>query len=130
MSNRQYRLIFGAILLIALYFEHVFLVYFLIGLAIFEAFTNLRLPKVISHLRYNNESTPQEGDIGLNFKVRTTFEAERGWRIIVAAMLILSLIIYPETLWFIPWFMGLATLGAGISGVCPMYLAIKWIGLK
>lgn len=130
MSNRQYRLMFGSFLLIALYFEQIIIIYVLIGMAVFEAATNLRLPIIVSRALHNHEGDPKEGGIGINFKVRTNFEAERGWRLTVAFMLSLSLFVLPDLLWFIPWFMGLAILGAGISGVCPMYLVMKWIGLK
>ena len=130
MSNRLYRLIYGALLLLGLYFDQVLLINILIGLAVFEAVTNLRIPKLVSQLRYGNEGDLQEGTIGIDFKIRTNFEAERGWRISVAAMLILSVFVLPTTLWFFPWFMGFAILGAGISGVCPMFLLMKWIGLK
>ena len=130
MSNRQYRLFFGALLLLALYFEYSIIIYFLIGFAIIEALTNLRLPKIISLYRHNNSGDPLEGSIGINFKVRSKFEAERAWRLLVATILSISVFSFPETLWFFPWFMGLAILGAGISGVCPMFLALKWLGLK
>jgi len=130
MSNRQYRLFFGALLLVALYFELATLIYFLIGLSIIEAITNLRIPRLITHYRYNNSGNPLEGSIGINFKIRSNFEAERAWRITVATILSLSIFVFPEPLWFMPWFMGLAILGAGISGVCPMFLALKWLGLK
>jgi hypothetical protein len=130
MSNRLYRLIYGALLLVGLYFDQALIINILIGLAVFEALTNLRIPKLVSQLRYGNEGDLQEGTIGIDFKIRTNFEAERGWRISVAAMLILSIFIFPTTLWFFPWFMGFAILGAGISGVCPMFLLMKWIGLK
>lgn len=130
MSNRQYRLFFGALLLFALYFEQVIIIYILIGFATFEAITNLRLPKIVSRLRYQNVGDPLEGSIGINFKIRSEFEAERGWRLSVVTMLCLSIFALPEILWFIPWFMGLAILGAGISGVCPMFLVMKWVGLK
>ena len=130
MSNRLYRLIYGALLLIGLYFDQTILIYVLIGLATFEAITNVRIPKLISKIRLGNEGDPQEGTIGIDFTVRTNFEAERGWRITVAAMLALSIFAFPNTLWFFPWFMGFAIFGAGISGVCPMFLLMKWIGLK
>lgn len=35
-----------------------------------------------------------------------------------------------EALWFFPWFISFAVLGAGASGVCPVYLAIRWLGFK
>ena len=39
MTNRQYRLLFGALLISALYFEQIIIIYVLIGLAVFEAIT-------------------------------------------------------------------------------------------
>lgn len=130
MSNRLYRLLYGAALLVALYFDLTVIIYLLIGLAIIEAVTNLRIPKVVSRLRYGNNGDPMEGTLGIDFTIRTSFEAERGWRLTVAAMLALSVFVFPDTLWFIPWFMGFAVFGAGISGVCPMFLFLKWLGLK
>lgn len=130
MSNRFYRLLFGALLLIALYFDLQRLIYVLVGMAVLEALTNLRIPLLVSRLRGVESTSLTEGSLGITFRTRSNFEAERGWRLLVAAMLIVSLFIFPETLWFFPWFMGFAILGAGISGVCPMFLALKWAGLK
>lgn len=130
MSNRLYRLLYGALLLTGLYFDQSMIIYVLIGLAIFEAITNLRIPKLVSQFRYGNDGDPLEGSIGIDFNIRTNFEAERGWRITVATMLLLSILIFPDVLWFVPWFMGFAILGAGVSGVCPMFLVMKWIGLR
>jgi len=130
LSNRLYRMIFGVILLLALYFDSLQVVYVLVGLAAFEAITNLRIPLLVSRLRYHNDGNLDEGSLGIQFHVRTSFEAERGFRLSVAAMIAISIFAYPEALWFIPWFMGFAILGAGVSGVCPMFLALKWAGLK
>lgn len=123
-------MIFGATLLVALYFDVNQAVYALVALAAFEAITNLRIPLLVSRLRYHNDGDPDEGSLGIRFRRRTSFEAERGFRLSVAAMLAISLFAYPDILWFIPWFMGFAILGAGVSGVCPMFLAMKWAGLK
>jgi len=130
MSNRIYRLIFGAILLVCLYFDLQAGVYVLISLSIFEAVTNLRIPGILSRIRYGNSGDPAEGSLGIPFRVRTSFEAERGWRLAVAAMLAVSVFAFPEALWFFPWFMGFAILGAGVSGVCPVFLGLKWAGLR
>ena len=130
MSNRQYRLIYGAALLFALYMELLPLVYILIALSIFEVITDLRLPKIISQYRYGHPGDLQEGTIGINFTCRTNVEAERIWRLFVVSLLAISILIFPDTLWFIPWFLGFAILGAGVSGVCPVYLVMKWLGLK
>jgi len=123
-------MVFGATLLVALYFDTNQAVYVLIGLAAFEAITNLRIPLLVSRLRYGNDGDPDEGSLGIQFHPRTSFEAERAFRLSVATMLSVSLFVYPDTLWFFPWFMGFAILGAGISGVCPMFVAMKWAGLK
>lgn len=130
MSNRLYRLLFGVLLLIALYFDAYPLIYVLVGIAVFEAITNLRVPLLVSRLRGIDAHDTTEGSLGISFHTRTNFEAERGWRLLVAAMLVLSVFIFPEPLWLFAWFMGFAILGAGISGVCPMFLALKWAGLK
>lgn len=130
MSNRIYRLLFGATLLVALYFDLAAVLFGLILVALTEALTNLRIPRVLSRIRYGEEGDPAEGCLGINFTQRTTFEAERAWRLTVAAMLSISIFLFPEALWFFPWFMGFAILGAGVSGVCPMFLGLKWAGLK
>jgi len=123
-------MIFGAILLLALYFDANQVVYVLVGLAAFEAITNLRIPLLVSQLRYGNDGDPEEGSLGIRFNTRTSFQAERGFRLSVAAILAISLFAFPDELWFFPWFMGFAILGAGVSGVCPMFLGLKWAGLK
>lgn len=130
MTNRFYRLLFGITLLVSLYFDLQYVIYALVALATFEAATNLRIPRVVSTLRTGAEGDPCEGSLGIAFRARTGFEAERGWRLTVAALLCISLFAYPKTLWFFPWFMGFAIMGAGISGVCPVFLALKWAGLK
>ncbi len=130
MSNRLYRLLFGLLLLIALYFDLYPMIYALVGMAVFEGITNIRIPLLISRLRGTDAPNPNEGSLGIAFHTRTRFEAERGWRLLVAFMLVISVFVFPDALWFVPWFMGFAILGAGVSGVCPMFLALKWSGLR
>jgi len=130
VSNRIYRMILGVTLLLALYFDANLVVYALVGLTAFEAATNLRIPLVVSRLRYHSDGIPDEGSLGIQFHSRTSFEAERGWRLSVALILAISIFAYPDALWFLPWFMGFTILGSGVSGVCPMLLALKWAGLK
>lgn len=130
MSNRIYRFFFGLLLLLSLYFEMDYLVYAILIITLLEALTNWRIPILISRLRYHNDGDANEGSLGINFKKRIPFDAERAWRITVTLMIAVSYILFPETLWFIPWFIGFAVLGAGVSGVCPVYLGIKWIGFR
>jgi len=129
MTNRTYRLLFGLSLLLSLYFELQTVLYALIGLALFEAVTNLRTPSVLCRLRHH-ECDAQEGSLGIAFRIRTDFEAERVWRLVVATFLSISLFVFPKSLWFLPWFMGFAITGAGISGVCPVFLALRWVGFR
>ena len=130
MSNRIYRLLFGIALLLSLYFDQHMAINVLIALALFEAVTNWRVPCLLAKLRKLPPNDPNEGSLGIKFKVRSSFEAERAWRISVIAMLLVSLFVYPDTLWFFPWFMGFAILGAGVSGVCPVFLGLKWAGFR
>lgn len=130
MSNRHYRLSFGLLLLVGLYFDLNLLVYALVAIAVLEGITNLRIPLLVSRLRGIETPGVAEGSLGIAFCTRTCFEAERGFRLLVAAMLSIGLFALPEPLWFLPWFIGFALLGAGASGVCPMFLALRWAGLR
>ena len=130
MSNRIYRFSYGLTLLIALYFELDYLVYGMLIVGLLEALTNWRIPILFSRMRYQNDGDPNEGSLGITFKQRIPFDAERAWRIVVTTMVAISYIIFPDLLWFFPWFMGFSILGAGVSGVCPGYLGIKWIGFR
>jgi hypothetical protein len=130
LSNRLYRFIFGLVLLVALYFEAHYLVYAVIIISLVEAVTNWRIPLLVSRLRFHNDGELNEGSLGINFRQSIPFDAERMWRITVVLMLAISYFSFPDTLWFFPWFMGFAILGAGISGVCPIFLGIKWLGFR
>jgi hypothetical protein len=130
MNNRTYRLIFGTVLLIGLYFNLPGVIYTLIILLFIESVFNLTIPCIATRLRFHRECDPAEGSLAINFKQRFSFGAERAWRITVALMLILGFVSYYQTLWFVPWFMGFAIFGAGVSGVCPVFLIIKWVGFK
>ena len=60
---------------------------------------------------------------------RFNIESERVWRILVGLFLVVGYSLV-EALWFFPWFMGFAIFGAGISGVCPVLIAVRYIGFK
>lgn len=130
MTNRMYRLIFGLTLLLALYFELKHVMWAVIGIAFFEGLTNLRIPKLVNGLLNNNIGNCGEGSLGIKFKESVGFEAERAWRLLVALMLFVTYVLFYEQVWFFPWFMGFAIIGAGVSGVCPMFLMFKWFGFK
>lgn len=128
MNDRVYRALAGALLLLGLYLERPEIIWGLIGLMLFEGVTNFRLPLVLQSL-FGSERGPdsQEPDIGV---ARIAFDAERAWRLVVATMLVLSWHQFSEQLWFFPWFMGFAILGAGISGVCPVLMSLRALGFR
>jgi hypothetical protein len=132
MTDRTYRILLGLTLLLGLFFDLNELIYLLVAIMFVEGITNLRLPKVVAlvgqRLAGNQAAfvyIPEPENT--NFKY--TAEAERIWRFVVGALLLLTFYYY-EQLWFFPWFMGFAIFGAGISGVCPMLLTIRWAGFK
>jgi hypothetical protein len=48
--------------------------------------------------------------------------------LIVAALVTVSH--SSAALWFLPWFVGFALLGAGLSGICPMVIGLRWLGFR
>ena len=132
MSERFFRLIVGALLLGFLYFELRGGIVVLIGVLAFEGLTNYRVPRLVTRLRSGaagdfEDSGEPISDAGT---ARIAFDAERAWRLVVAAMLVLAVFFFHEQLWFFPWFMGFAIFGAGLSGVCPVLISLKLIGFR
>ena len=130
MSDRTYRTLMGLALLVVLYFDLNFVMYVIIGILFIEGITNIRVPILVALIRSNVLKQSYEyTDSGLVEKAKFNIESERLWRIIVAAFLCVGYFLV-EALWFFPWFMGFAIFGAGLSGVCPVLLAVRWFGFK
>ena len=127
MTNRMYRLLVGVIILTGLYFELPMVMYVLIGVVLFEGVTNLRIPIITQKL--SGHAAVEKPD-GFQFKVRFNFDAERAWRLILGGVLLVVYVLFYDKLWFIAWFMGFAILGAGLSGVCPLFISLKWAGFR
>jgi len=129
MTERTFRIILGAILLAALYFDWRLVIYGYIVVLAFEGITNWRIPTLVSRLQGNpaagSACTLSPGD-----QARFNFEAERALRLVVAAFLIVSYILFNKELWFFPWFIGFALFGAGLSGICPMVMGFRWAGFR
>jgi hypothetical protein len=107
------------------------MIYALSVLLLLEGLTNVRITTLSQSL------TRQPVAAGLTVfqtSQRINFDALRAWRILVAVMLGGSFLLVKEynieVVWFFPWFMGFAIMGAGASGVCPMVLFIRWLGFK
>jgi len=131
MSERQFLFLVGFYILASLYVEIELMIYALCAWLLFEAATNVRLTTVSQRII---KKTVPAGLTVFQSNVRFSFDAFRAWRIVVAIMLGGSMLLLHEenveVVWFIPWFMGFAILGAGVSGVCPVLLLIRWIGFK
>ncbi|MBI5040342.1 MAG: hypothetical protein HZB57_03840 [Gammaproteobacteria bacterium] len=125
-------MIVGALLLAFLYFDLHAAISVLIGILVLEAVTNHRIPALVTHLRQSGRA--EFGDsselIPAAHYARIPFDAERAWRLSVAVMLVATLFIFHEQLWFFPWFMGFAIFGAGLSGVCPVLISLKIVGFR
>jgi len=131
MNERTFLFFVGAFILASLYVEIDLMIYGLCLWLLFEAITTYRLTTLSQRL-FSNQL--ESGLVTFQTKLRFNFDAYRAWRITVAIMLGGSMLLLREknieVVWFIPWFMGFAILGAGASGVCPVLLFIKWLGFK
>lgn len=119
MIDRPYMFLVGVTLLTGLYLEIHMLVYGVIGLLLFEGVTNIR----IAPLFRPNPDAAQAS-------CRLTITADRAWLVIIGLVLLVSYVLLYTQLWFLPWFLGFAITGAGLSGVCPLLVSLKLAGLK
>ena len=131
MSERLYLFIVGAVILSSLYFEIDMMIYLLCFWLLFEAITNIRLTTLSQKLMSKTVAT---GLIVFQTKIRFDFDAFRVLRIVVSVLLVGAFILinvyHIEVLWFVPWFLGFAITGAGVSGICPTILLIRWLGFR
>ena len=128
MKHRLYNLVLGSSLLVGLYFSIDLIIYIMIVLLLFEGLTGILFTRLLGRVKISfldNEIMNYTAK-----KQRFSIPSERGWSLLVALIFIVSFVFFFETLWFIPWFMGFAILGAGVSGVCPMLIAFKYMGFK
>ena len=127
MSERNFRLLIGVWLMLALVAALPLPIYVLMGMLLFEGITNWRVPALVSRLRSGSEPTVT-AVTSSNWVI--SFEAERALRLILVAMLGLSLLLEPQLVWWLPWFIAFALIGAGLSGICPMVSALRWVGMR
>lgn len=125
MTERTFRLLIGIWLVLALFMALPVAIYLLMALLLLEGVTNWRVPGVLARLR--GMSAPDELTAS---DCRIPFEAERALRLLFAAFLAVALFGLPQLLWWLPWFIGFALIGAGLSGMCPMVQALRWVGMR
>lgn len=128
MTERAYRFILGFSIILFLFLQWDYAIYATLVILIFEAMTNWRVPVLVSRIRYATEGYQvTDGD---NPHSRFNYDAERMLRWIVAAFFFLGYIAFSTQLWFFPWFVGLNLVLAGVTGICPMVMLLRKLGLK
>lgn len=131
MSERVFLFVVGAFILTSLYFEIEMMIYILCLWLLFEAITDIRITTLSQKLM---SKTVPAGLTVFQTQNRFYFDALRAWRITTPVLLGGAFILMNEyhidVLWFLPWFMGFAIMGAGVSGICPMILLIRWLGFR
>lgn len=131
MSERLFLFALGAFILISLYIEIDMMIYILCLWLLFEAIMDIRLTTLSQKVM---SRTIPAGLTVFQTQVRFDFEALRALRIVISVSLAGAFILINEyhidVLWFVPWFLGFAILGAGVSGICPAMLLIRWLGFR
>ena len=125
MTESGFRLVLGIWLVLALWLPLPPAIYVLMMILVVEAATNWRVPALVSRLR-GMPPTPPCADGACCI----SFEAERALRLLLVSVLGVALFVVPGPLWWLPWFMGFALIGAGLSGVCPMVEALRMMGMR
>ena len=102
------------------------------GYLFFEGVTGLRATILISRFRFGeNYLDKMAMHLGAELKAaRINFPAERLLRIVVASLIFVTSYWYQDTLWFVPYFVGIMLFAAGLSNICPMFLVFRWAGFK
>lgn len=135
MTERTYRFVLGALLWSALIVsavnESLVPIFAFVGLVLFEGVTNLRIPAIISRIRYGKYQ-PESGEPTQSTHLRffNSMEAERALRIIISLFVVGSFYIIPDLIWFLPWFVAGMLILAGITNICPMIMFLRWAGLR
>lgn len=123
-GERLFMFLFGVLILLGLYFDQPGILSVIAALSLFEGVSNFRSSNLLSAMM--GEGSTPSGDEQSRFR----FEAVRAWRLAIGATVLLSGVFFFEQLWFLAWFLGFAVAGAGISGVCPVFIMFKRLGFR
>jgi len=127
MTERTYRFVLGAALTLLLYLHIESLQYVYVGVLLWEALTGFRVPLMVSRLRYGADYNDAQRDSTAH---RFQFEAERGMRVVFAAVMITGFFVVPTDYWFINWLVAIALFLSGLVNFCPMVTVLRWIGFR
>ena len=127
MTERWYRLLQGIYLFIALYYEQDLMMYVFMGILALEAVSNVRLPMLLPRFSIGKDGQQNDGTLRC---VTFSLDSERLLRIVVVLLLFLSYILFPEPIWFLPWFVAAMLFMAGITNICPMVMMFQHLGFR
>jgi len=129
MTENTYRLLLGTALFIMLYIESDVLAYILIGMALFEGITNLRINLLISRLLYKTTGKPMPVEPeSKNF--RFNIAAERVQRVFIALIFFLLYFVAPRDYWIVSWMFALGMILSGIVMFCPVVAVFRYLGFR
>ncbi len=131
LSERLYLFLVGACILLALYLTNNFLIYGLSLFLLMEGISGVRLTRLIQKARRVSLDPDM---VVSDSQTRFGIDGLSAWRVFVGIILLLSYLLIHEygyeMLWFIPWFMGFAIMGAGATRVCPVLFWLHRVGFK
>lgn len=130
MTDRIFRFTLGLVLLVLLYLDQFQLVGLVVAFLLFEGVTNWRMCESICRRFGVNDNDACCTPVDSGHRARIPFDAERAFRLLISLVLVLAVFVYPKVLWWVPWFVAFAVLGAGISGVCPMLTSLRLAGFR
>ena len=127
MTERWYRLLQGMYLLVALYIENHAMIYTFMIVLTLEALTNIRLTMLLPSVSSSKEvCEDRQNEKCFTFSI----DSERLLRLIVVLFLLFSYVLFPEPIWFFPWFVAAMLLLAGITNICPMVMMFQYLGFR
>lgn len=127
MGDRIYRACIGASLLAALLMGSPELFMGIIGVMYLEGITNWRIPLVVGKFNYAVASGIGGQEV---VSSKIPFDAERMFRLVAATMLLATSLYITDLLWWFPWFIGFVFFFAGVSGICPMIMVLRYLGFR
>ena len=127
MTERIFRFIQGVYLVATLLLASNDMMYGIIIMYTYEGLTNLRIPLIVSKLRYGKGF---KHDPFAREDYRFNFDAERAQRFMAAGFLYITYFVFPDSAWFGPWFLAGIFLMAGFNNVCPSVMLLRWMGFR
>ena len=127
MTERSFRFLQGIYLFITLAVGSDNMMYGIIIMYVYEGLTNLRIPILVSRIRYGKDFVY---DPFTKSTFRIKCDAERAQRVAAAIFLYVTYFVFPDAAWFGPWFLASIFLMAGITNMCPSVMFLRWVGFR